>query len=98
MSQALEVCQRLPSGSLDDEIDQRLDFALAIIVADDGERLSLFEWESADALHAWATHPEYIPVPQLGRQKFYTEYHLQVCELVRASKSKRDAEQDQGPG
>ena len=67
-------------------------------VADDGERLSLFEWESADTLHAWATHPEHIPVQQLGRQKFYTEYHLQVCELVRASKFKRDAEQDQGPG
>jgi heme-degrading monooxygenase HmoA len=26
--------------------------------AEDGERLSLFEWESAETLHAWATHPE----------------------------------------
>lgn len=65
-------------------------------VAEDGERLTLFEWESADTLRAWATHPEHVPIKQLGRQKFYAEYHLQVCELVRESKFKREAEDDQG--
>jgi heme-degrading monooxygenase HmoA len=59
-------------------------------VADDGSRLTLFEWESADTLKAWATHPEHVPVKALGRQKFYTEYHLQVCELVRESKFTHD--------
>jgi heme-degrading monooxygenase HmoA len=60
-------------------------------VADDGgERLTLFEWESADTLHAWATHPEHIPVKRLGQEKFYTEYHLQVCKLVRESKFRRE--------
>jgi heme-degrading monooxygenase HmoA len=60
-------------------------------VAEDGERLSLFEWESADALHAWANHPEHVSVKQMGRQKFYTEYLLQVCEVVRQSKFVGDA-------
>ena len=55
-------------------------------VAEDGERLTLFEWESADTLQAWATHPEHAAVKKLGRQKFYTEYRAQVCELVRESK------------
>jgi heme-degrading monooxygenase HmoA len=55
-------------------------------VADDGERLTLFEWESANTLQAWATHPEHMAVKKLGRQNFYTEYHAQVCELVRESK------------
>jgi len=64
-------------------------------VAEDGDRLTLFEWESADTLRAWATHPEHIPVKKLGREKFYTEYHLQVCELVRESKFSRDPKQDQ---
>jgi len=45
-------------------------------VADDGERLTLFEWESAETLHAWATHPEHIPVKRLGREKFYTACRL----------------------
>jgi heme-degrading monooxygenase HmoA len=52
-------------------------------VADDGERLSLFEWETAEQLHAWATHPEHLQVKALGRRKFYAQYQLQVCELVR---------------
>jgi len=55
-------------------------------LAEDGERLSLFEWESAEALRAWASHPEHVPTKQLGRQKFYSAYHLQVCEVVRESK------------
>jgi heme-degrading monooxygenase HmoA len=54
-------------------------------VAEDGERLTLFEWESAETLRAWATHPEHVPVKQLGRERFYTEYRLQVCEVVRDS-------------
>jgi heme-degrading monooxygenase HmoA len=60
-------------------------------VAEDGERITLFEWETADTLRAWANHPEHVPVKQLGREKFYTEYHLQVCEVVRESKFTRDA-------
>ncbi len=67
-------------------------------VAEDGERLTLFEWVSADTLRAWATHSEHILVKELGRQKFYVRYHLQVCELVRESKFTRDAEQHQGAG
>jgi heme-degrading monooxygenase HmoA len=58
--------------------------------ADDGERLTLFEWESAETLHAWAAHPEHIPVKRLGREKFYIEYHLQVCDVVRESKFRRE--------
>jgi heme-degrading monooxygenase HmoA len=61
-------------------------------VAEDGERLTLFEWQSADTLRAWASHPEHIAVQELGRRKFYTEYHLQVCELVRESTFTRPAE------
>ena len=63
-------------------------------VADDGERLTLFEWESADTLHAWANHPEHIPVKRLGREKFYTEYHLQVCDVVRESMFRRELKQE----
>jgi heme-degrading monooxygenase HmoA len=60
-------------------------------VAEDGERLTLFEWESAETLRAWATHPEHLVVKALGRQKFYADYHLQVCEVVRESTFMREA-------
>lgn len=52
-------------------------------VAEDGDRVTLFEWESAETLRAWATHPEHILAKELGRRKFYAAYHLQVCEVVR---------------
>jgi heme-degrading monooxygenase HmoA len=55
-------------------------------VAEDGERVTLFEWETAETLHAWATHPEHLAVKKIGREKFYAEYHIQVCEQVRESK------------
>src|SRR5262252_8210987 len=65
-------------------------------VAEDGERLTLFEWESADTLRAWATHPKHVPTQKLGRDRFYTEYHLQVCELVRESRFVRDGHAKSG--
>lgn len=57
-------------------------------IAEDGERLTLFEWESAETLQAWASHPEHMSVKKLGRQKFYAEYHAQVCDVVRESRFK----------
>ncbi len=58
-------------------------------VAEDGERLTLFEWESDETLRAWATHPEHVPTQQLGRERFYRDYHLQVCEVVRELRFRR---------
>ena len=60
-------------------------------VAEDGERLTLFEWESAETLRAWATHPEHVLVKEIGRQKFYENYRLQVCEVVRESTFTRES-------
>jgi len=57
-------------------------------VAEDGERLTLFEWESA--VRAWATHPEHVLTKQIGRERFYEDYDLQVCEVVRQSRFARD--------
>jgi heme-degrading monooxygenase HmoA len=63
-------------------------------VAEDGERLTLIEWESPETLRAWATHPEHLAVKALGRQTFYEDYRLQVCETLRESTFTRRA----GPG
>lgn len=54
--------------------------------AEDGERVSLHEWESAEALEAWRTHPEHLRIQELGREKFYEEYTLYVMDEPRSSK------------
>lgn len=58
-------------------------------VARDGERLSLFEWKSAETLRAWATHPEHVPVKRIAPERFCTQDHLPVCAVVREFEFRR---------
>jgi heme-degrading monooxygenase HmoA len=53
--------------------------------AEDGERLSLIEFDSHESLAAWRENAEHRIAQQLGREKYYAEYHLQICDLVRES-------------
>src|SRR5215467_15182152 len=57
--------------------------------ADDGERVTVVEFESEEGMRAWRTHPEHIQAQRKGRQSYYAEYHIQVCEVVRESSFKR---------
>jgi len=54
--------------------------------ADDGERVTIVEFEHAEGLRAWRNNPEHIAAQKLARQKYYTEYSVQVCTLDRESK------------
>ena len=54
------------------------DFAAA-----DGENLSLVEFMSTDTLAAWRNHPEHLDAQRRGREAFFSEYHIQVCEPIR---------------
>lgn len=51
--------------------------------AEDGERVSLVEFESEETLVAWRDHPEHRRAQELGRRRFYSEYHIQVCQPIR---------------
>ena len=57
--------------------------------AEDDERLTFFEWEDMDSLNAWARHPDHVAVKQIGRERFYADYHLQICEVSRESRFNR---------
>ena len=58
--------------------------------SEDGERVSVHEWQSAEQLAAWRNHPEHVRVQSLGREKFYDEYTLYVCDEPRESRFTRD--------
>ncbi len=51
--------------------------------AEDGERVSIIEFESEKALRAWREHPEHRKAQELGRTMFYAEFQIQVCSIVR---------------
>jgi heme-degrading monooxygenase HmoA len=54
-------------------------------VAEDGENVAIVEFESLETLAAWRDHVEHKVVQQQGREKFFTEYRIQVCTPVRVS-------------
>ena len=52
--------------------------------AEDGETLTLVEFASEATLLAWRNEPEHLAVQQQGRDEFFLDYHIQVCEPRRA--------------
>ena len=55
-------------------------------VAEDGERVTLVEFESEEAQRAWRTHPEHLEAQKRGRREFYVGYRLQVCTVQRETR------------
>jgi heme-degrading monooxygenase HmoA len=51
--------------------------------AQDGENVTVVQFESLETLEAWRTHPEHRQVQQRAREALMSEYHIQVCETVR---------------
>jgi heme-degrading monooxygenase HmoA len=56
--------------------------------AEDGEWVTIVEFASEQELRAWREHPEHVAAQEKGRKLYYTEYHIQVCNVVRESKFK----------
>ena len=56
--------------------------------ADDGERVAVVEFAHAEGQRAWQTYPEHRAAQKLAREKYYTEYDIQVCTRDRESKFK----------
>lgn len=52
-------------------------------VSEDGENVTLIEWESLETLEAWRQHPEHKLAQNQGRARFFSEYKIQVCTPVR---------------
>jgi heme-degrading monooxygenase HmoA len=57
--------------------------SIKTFAADDGERVSLVEFESEETMRAWREHPEHQQAQALGRKLFYSEYRIQVCPTIR---------------
>lgn len=49
----------------------------------DGEGVAIIEFESQEAVAAWREHPEHLQAQAAGRERFFSEYRITVCESVR---------------
>jgi heme-degrading monooxygenase HmoA len=52
--------------------------------AADGERVSIVEFESEATHDAWRRHPEHQEAQRLGRERYYSEFQIQVCKVERS--------------
>ncbi|MGL4290823.1 MAG: antibiotic biosynthesis monooxygenase family protein [Phreatobacter sp.] len=52
-------------------------------VAEDGERVTIVEFETEAALHAWRVHPEHAKAKRHGIQSFFAEYKMQICSVIK---------------
>ncbi len=62
--------------------------------SDDGERVAIVEFETIEHVEAWAQHAEHRVAQQQGRDRFYAEYSLQICEPIRNSTFQRENRRD----
>lgn len=66
-------------------------------VAEDGEKVTIVEFESEAALRAWRIHPEHAKAKRRGIESFFSDYKYQICSIVRerawSAKSKLGATQ-----
>ncbi len=54
--------------------------------ADDGERVTIVEFESEDDMDVWSKHPEHLEAKKAGRELFFTEFKIHVCDVKRTIK------------
>ncbi len=74
------------AGELGAEATQMPGFvARKVYTAEDGERVTIVEFESMDTHRAWAEHHGHRAAQQRGRSEFYAEYSIQICETVRSN-------------
>src|SRR5512147_405193 len=52
-------------------------------VAEDGERVTIVEFETEEALLAWSRHREHGKAKRRGIESFFGEYKFQVCSVIR---------------
>lgn len=64
--------------------------------ADDGERVSIVEFENEETMAAWRRHPEHVQAQKRGQEAFYSEYQIQVLTPVRTYSFRHDTNPQPG--
>ena len=57
--------------------------SIKTFTAEDGERVSIVEFDKQANHDAWR-NPEHREAQHLGREKFYSEFQIQVCRVERS--------------
>ena len=64
--------------------------------ADDGERVTIVEFEHEEGQRAWRMHPEHLEAQKLGRTKYYEMYDIKVAPVTYHHHHERKTEAQTG--
>ena len=53
--------------------------------AEDGERVTIVEFESEETHRAWAELPAHRKAQQLGRERYFSEFSIHICKSLRSN-------------
>lgn len=59
--------------------------------AEDGERLTMVWWEDEETLKVWASDLKHRAAQNLGREKWYEYYKIEVAQIIRTNTFERAA-------
>jgi heme-degrading monooxygenase HmoA len=51
--------------------------------ADDGERVTIVEFETEEALQSWRLNADHISAKKRGFETFFESFKFQICTVVR---------------
>jgi heme-degrading monooxygenase HmoA len=66
--------------------------SIKTFLADDGEVVTISEWESEAAAKAWGRHPDHAVVQARGKAEYYQSYTLYSVDDARAKHFERGTE------
>jgi heme-degrading monooxygenase HmoA len=52
-------------------------------VAEDGERVTIVEFETEEAMREWRIDPEHAKAKRSGVESFFSNYSFQICSVIR---------------
>lgn len=58
-------------------------------VTEGKEEVALSYWPDEASIRAWKSHPEHVLAQQLGQQKWYEAYTVQIAQIEREYRSAR---------
>jgi heme-degrading monooxygenase HmoA len=64
--------------------------------AEDGERVTIVEFDHEEGQRAWRLHPEHLEAQRQGRLRYYQAYDLKVCSVLHQSRFERDSDGNTG--
>ncbi len=59
-------------------------------VTEGNQEIAISYWDRAEQIAAWRADPQHQAAQQMGRSRWYSQYHVEVVEIVRSYGSNSD--------